>query len=303
MPDTSQMPATSPASGQDEGNAPKNPRRRRFLRRAAAAAAAVVGGGVLSGFCERDWLQVRRISVPVRGLPEAFDGFTICQLTDLHLGRFISADQIDRAATVAMELHADLIALTGDYIYGRAANILTCAEALSRLAAEHGVFAVLGNHEYWSGAVELTLDQLAARGVRTLVNEAARVERAGAELWVCGVDDVWAGQPDLNAALAGVPEDAPKILLCHEPDFALAAAHRGFALQLSGHSHGGQIRLPLIGAPLLPYLGVKFPLGLQRIENSQSLVYTSAGVGVTTVPLRINCRPDVSLITLVVAGG
>ena len=109
--------------------------------------------------------------------------------------------------------------------------------------------------------------------------------------------DVWGRKPDLEAALAGVPKGAFRLLLCHEPDYADIAAARRIPLQLSGHSHGGQVRLPLLGAPILPYLGRKYPIGLQRAGTS-TLVYTNVGVGTIAPPVRFNCRPEVTQLTL-----
>ena len=131
-----------------------------------------------------------------------------------------------------------------------------------------------------------------------MVNASVRMETGDEAWWLCGVDDVWSGDPDLAAALTGVPETSFKILLCHEPDFADSAARKSISLQLSGHSHGGQVRLPLVGAPILPYLGRKYPIGLQAVEGSNLRVYTNVGLGVIFPPVRFNCWPEVTHLTL-----
>jgi len=272
--------------------------RRRFLKRAALVTAGLLGGGaVWSLETETRGLVVRRVAVRLPDLPAALDGFTIGQLSDLHAGVLVCEERIRGAAEMAVSLRPDLIALTGDYVWGGAGNAETCARALSILEAPHGVYGVLGNHDYWTGDVARVTGALTGVGVKMLINDSARLDVAGTAWWLCGVDDVWSGKPDLERFSTAVPEQAFRLLLCHEPDYADTAAEHGIPLQLSGHSHGGQVRLPLLGAPVLPYLGRKYPIGLQRAEAS-TLVYTNVGVGVTAPPVRLNCRPEVTHLTL-----
>jgi len=274
--------------------------RRKFLRYALGGGAALVGGRVLlSLFFERNWLTVYRVTVSLPSLPPALNGFTICQLSDLHRGPVVSEEHIRRAAEIAMSLNADLIAVTGDFVSGEAANALSCAAALAGLRARYGVYGVLGNHDYWTQDVEAVADAVTRGGVQLLTNRAVRLNVHGVHWWLCGVDDVWAGEPNLDAALQYVPDGAFRILLCHEPDFADESAKRNIPLQISGHSHGGQVRLPLIGGFVLPPYGRKYPMGLQRVPNSSTLVYTNVGVGTIIPPIRMNCRPEVTLMTLV----
>jgi predicted MPP superfamily phosphohydrolase len=283
----------------EAGSGVRAPGRRRFLRRGLIGGAAILGAGtVCSVFGERTWLTLRRIDVPLADLPPALDSFTICHLTDLHRGPFISEGYVRRGAEMALALKPDLIAITGDLVSYTARYARSCASALSSLRAQHGVYAVLGNHEYWTGRVTEITRALERVGIRVLVNSSVRLDIADAEWWLAGVDDVWAGAPDLDGTLSGVPQEAFKILLCHAPDFADEAAKRNIPLQLSGHSHGGQVHLPRVGRVGRPYMGVKYPYGLQRVEGSDSRVYTSAGLGVTMVPIRLNCRPEVALLTL-----
>ncbi len=272
--------------------------RRKFLKRAALGVAGLLGGGAMWTLgVEPRALALRRVTVRLPDLPAALDGFTIGQLSDLHAGPLVSEGRIRRAAELAMSLSPDLIALTGDYVWGGAQHAETCARALSLLEAPSGVYGVIGNHDLWSGDVARVTECLTDIGVKLLVNASARLEVKGTAWWLCGVDDVWSGKPDLEAALADVPEGAFRLLLCHEPDYADTAAARGIPLQLSGHSHGGQVRLPLLGAPILPYLGRKYPIGLQHAGTS-TLVYTSVGVGTIAPPVRFNCRPEVTQLTL-----
>jgi hypothetical protein len=219
-------------------------------------------------------------------------------LSDLHCGPLVSEEQIGRGVAVAVSLRADLIAVTGDYVWRGAQHADRCARALQSLRAPRGVYGVLGNHDYWSRDVSRVSRAISQAGVQMLVNASAQMDAGDRAWWVCGVDDVWSGSPDLAAALAGVPEAAFKILLCHEPDFADTAARNGVSLQLSGHSHGGQVRLPLLGAPLLPYLGRKYPIGLRQVRGSSLQVYTNVGLGLVPPPVRFNCWPEVTHLTL-----
>ena len=277
---------------------PKRMTRRQFLRGCLGIGTAVVVAptcGLLYAFrIEPDWLQVRHVTVALPGLPPALDGFTIVHLSDLHLGPTVSVADIRHAVNVANTLKPDLVALTGDFVYRSADYAEPCAQELASLEATCGVVACLGNHDLWEDAPAIR-QALTNVGIGVLVN--AGLSLAGGALWVAGVDDVWSGHPDLGIALDGAPTDAAVILLAHEPDYAdTVSEHGGVDLQLSGHSHGGQVRLPFTGAPMLPYLGQRYPAGLYRI--GELTLYTNRGVGTIYPPVRFNCRPEVALITL-----
>jgi predicted MPP superfamily phosphohydrolase len=272
--------------------------RRTFLKRAALAAVTFAGAASLYTLAEEpSWLTVYRVRAPIPSLPPALDGFTIGQLSDLHFGRYVPAAHVRRASEMLAALQPDLTVLTGDFVWGGADAGHIDREALAPLQGRHGIYASLGNHDYWSTDAPGITRTLTDLGIGVLVNASTRLRVAGLDWWLCAVDDVWAGKPDLDAALRGVPPDAFRLFLCHEPDYADKAAARGIPLQLSGHSHGGQVRLPLIGAPMLPPLAHKYPIGLQRIGTTDSFVYTNVGVGVTA-PVRFRCRPEVTLMTL-----
>jgi predicted MPP superfamily phosphohydrolase len=169
---------------------------------------------------------------------------------------------------------------------------------LAGLRARHGVYAVLGNHDYWCGDPEAVTDSLKRAGVQVLVNRSARLSTRGVEWSLAGVDDVWGGKPDLDKALQDLPPNSFHLLLCHAPDFADKAAERGVPLQLSGHSHGGQVRVPGVGALVLPKYGRRYASGLQRLAAGTTQVYTNVGLGVIFPPLRVNCPPEITLLTL-----
>jgi uncharacterized protein len=283
--------------------APSHPSRRRFLKRALLAAGALgVTGAGWTLVSERNWLRLQRVTVPCRGLPPALEGLTIGQLSDLHCGPYISAEQIRRGVEMVQACAPDLIVVTGDYISHGTRHLAACAAELAALRAPYGVYGVLGNHDLWTEDVPAVTKAVTGAGLHLLVNQSAPIEVKGTRWWLGGVADLWSGAPDLAATFAGAPADDFRILLCHEPDFADQAAAAGIALQISGHSHGGQVRLPFLGAPILPRHGRKYPIGLQPIDNTGSLVYTNVGLGVITPPIRFGCRPEVTVLTLTAAG-
>ena len=256
-----------------------------------------VAGG--AGFLNECWRpRVRRVTVPLPSLPAGLDGFRICQLSDIHRGPIVSKAFVRECVALARPLNADLIVVTGDFISDSSRYAPSCAAALSGLRAPYGVFGVMGNHDYWNEDPGAVHDAIESAGVRFLTNRSHRITARGADWWLCGVDDLWSGSTDLDRAMEDVPEDAFRILLCHEPDFADTAAASRIPLQLSGHSHGGQVRLSSGGALHLPRFGRKYPAGLQRVAGTESLVCTNVGLGVTTLPLRLNCPPEVTLLTL-----
>jgi len=287
-----------------EGRSPRC-NRRTFLRGALGAglmAATGACGVAYTLALEPGWLAVERVTVRIPGLPPDLEGLKLAHLSDLHWGLYTGQKEIRAAVETANNLAPDLVLLTGDYVLGNAKYAQPCARELAALSAPLGVFAIPGNHDYWTDIGVVAAD-LRAAGLELLRNSSRRLTVAGTYLWLAGVDDVWEGHDDLDAALAGVPPGEPVLLLVHEPDFADQAArspHR-ILLQCSGHSHGGQVNLPLIGPPVLPWLGQRYPAGLQRVPGSTLQVYTNRGIGVTVPPVRLNCRPEVTLLTLSLA--
>lgn len=273
--------------------------RRSFLRISAAGAATMAGAAALGAgwatLVEPNWPVVEQVSVALPRLPARLDGLRVAQLSDLHISQYTTAGDIERAARLAMRQSPDLLVLTGDFIWRDVWQYAEqLVEPLRTLRAPLGVYAVLGNHDHWEGAA-LAARVLAEAGVTLLVNQAVRLD-AGAPLWLVGLDDVWERKQDMAAALAGAPEEACKLLLVHEPDYADEASRYPVDLQLSGHSHGGQIHVPGYGRPVLPYLGQKYPAGLYQV--SQMALYTNRGIGVISPPVRLNCPPEVTLLTL-----
>jgi len=275
--------------------------RRGFLRLAVGGGAAMSLGGVgaysYARFVEPWWFEIVRQELELPGLPDAFAGITVAQISDLHLGRYAVAEDLAPAIRATQALGADAIALTGDFVsrldHGEADMLV---QLLSGLSAPQGVFAVLGNHDWWEGG-PLVVESLRRAGVTVLQNEHVPLHRGGQTLYLAGVDDVWVGRHDLLATLAGLNSSAKVILLAHEPDFAdLVIRDRRVLLQLSGHSHGGQVCLPGYGGLHFPSWGRKYPRGLYRIGDLT--LHTNRGLGMVMMPLRLWCRPEVTLLTL-----
>lgn len=265
----------------------------------SATSAATVGLGVLGYGCAvRQSVEVSRVEVKLDNLPPAFDGLTIAQLTDIHHGIYTSADYIDRCVQIVNDLKPDLIALTGDFTYGGKKYVEPCAEALSRLRARIGTYVALGNHDYYVGASAVAVAMKRA-GCAVMIDQLDRLELRGEKLWLVGVDDFYYGTTDLKKLLRDVPPEAARVVLSHNPDFIeeFAAKNERADLMISGHTHGGQIRFPLAGAPhIASAYGQRYAVGLNRSGAMQ--VYTSRGLGTILLPTRVDCPPEIVLFTL-----
>ncbi|HYF95649.1 MAG TPA: metallophosphoesterase [Symbiobacteriaceae bacterium] len=260
---------------------------RRYLRRLAYAVSRLITFVVRRRYrfaVER--IPVERVAVRLTSLPPHLKNFTIGVLTDLHVGALVDPEYIRAAAARLAAERPDLIVVTGDFVSG-AGSVGLLSDLL---APVRGAWGVLGNWDY-----DHADEMRAEPAVPLLVN---RGVEAAPGLWLAGVDEAILGSPDLDAAMAGAPEGAVRILLCHEPDFAdrVEARHR-VALQISGHSHGGQVRLPFTGPLLLPPGGRRYVAGLYQAPHCQ--VYTSRGLGVAHLPVRILCPPEITVLSLV----
>jgi predicted MPP superfamily phosphohydrolase len=263
---------------------------------------SALAGVVCSTRIEPGWIEVTRLSLALPGLASEFCGYRIVQLSDIHMGDWMNAPRLDHVVGLANRQSPNLVAITGDFVTRRAAShmrALTCG--LSRLKADDGVVAVLGNHDHWYGAQTIR-DVLTASGVYELANDFRTLRRAGAQLHVAGVDDIIAQRDRLDLLLGRLPTAGVAVLLAHEPDFADESAATGrFALQLSGHTHGGQIVAPLVGPLLLPSRGRRYPSGHYQVGSMNQ--YTNRGVGVVSPYVRINCRPEITVFDLHVQSG
>ena len=298
-------PPTRPATGPEKGLLT----RRSFLTTGLLAAG---GLALYSGEIERHWLEISRFDVALPTLPAAFDGMRIAQISDIHLDNFTEPFFLRHIVDLTNSLKPDAIVLTGDFVTSRyrpsrdftkfavgsawqCANILTGLECKAR-------YAVLGNHDFGVGPIQVT-EALTDNGIIVLRNAYLPIERAGARFWLAGVDDPFSGRPNPDAAIPpriqNVPNE-PVVLLCHAPDYADLLLRRtsgqAVDLMLSGHTHGGQIRIPFLRPFRLPPFGRKYVEGWFHLDRMQ--LYVNRGIGAIGLPFRFNCPPEITLFTL-----
>jgi predicted MPP superfamily phosphohydrolase len=264
--------------------------RRAALKGALATAIGGLTGAVAYGVAyERHHLGVTEASMPVVGLPATLDGLRIALLTDIHHSALVPAEDVTRAVELAISTNPDLIVLGGDYVtYGDRRFVGPVAELLAPLRAPHGVFAILGNHD---DDREMPA-ALARHGIAVLKDQRTRIEIRGNGLEIVGIR-FWTRRPaDIARPLKGAT--APVLLLAHDPRRLTEAAGLSIPAVLSGHTHGGQVVLPGVGA----VARARFPVvqGLGRHKNAS--IFVSRGIGTVYVPVRINCPPEVALVTL-----
>lgn len=277
--------------------------RRQFLYRSAAVGAVAIAGD--SVLLEPNRPHIVRQDFWLQRWPERLNGFTIALLSDFHYDPYFSIHPLRAAIPLVNGLRPDLIALTGDFVSvplsGRRRAIAAafdaepCARLLREMTAPHGLWAVLGNHDAETDPLHVTR-ALEAENIHVLANQSVAIERDGARFWLAGINDAISGDPDLGRSLRGVSLNEAVILLAHEPDFADAASRFPVDLQLSGHSHGGQVRLPLLPPLYLPELARKYVWGTYQV--GRLALYTNAGLGTVGIPVRLNCPPEITLLTL-----
>ena len=290
------------------------PLSRRFFLKGALGIFGVAALGVGKGYSNTlsSQIQLERVPIRLKRLPEAFRGFKIAQLSDLHSSPLVDKEHLDYAVDLALAEKPDLVVLTGDFIghtlrtsrdevhefdFTYLDNLVA---ALGRAKAPFGTYAVLGNHDFWSGSnvtERLCHDFETRAGIPVLRNQHITLKRGDEAIQLLGIDDYWHSW-DLGKVLRNIPMESVKILLSHNPDINrhIASSHK-IDLVLSGHTHGGQISLPLIGAPFSPTRDHRYLKGLVRDGDRQT--YITRGVGHLVVPIRFNCPPEVTLITLV----
>ncbi len=276
--------------------------RRKFLKLSAAGAFAAagtsVGGYAYARDVEPRWLDVNPIALRLPRLARAFDGYRLVQISDIHMGTGMTPEHLAAIADLINQQNPDAVAITGDFVtYGDLSRLAPgLITGLSRLQAVDGVYAVLGNHDHWTDA-NFVRGILAQSSVADVSNGVRTIARGGDSLHIAGVDDYWERQDRLDDVLAALPADGAALLLAHEPDYADISAPTGrFDLQLSGHSHGGQVIIPFLGPIVTPRYGEKYPLG--RYQVGEMIQYTNRGVGTVNPAVRFNCRPEITVFTL-----
>jgi uncharacterized protein len=248
-------------------------------------------------FIEPNWIEVKSLQLTLPHLAPEFDEYKIVQISDIHVNRWMTNTRLKRIFRLVNQQNPDSIVITGDLVTHEQQRFIPKLQAtLGTLTAKDGKFGVLGNHDYGANP-EAIAQTMAKTGVTNLNNTFSILQRGAAKLYIAGVDDVWMGKARLDLVLQNLPQDGAAILLAHEPDFADAsAATNRFDLQLSGHSHAGQIRIPFIKPLVLPSLGEKYYAGLYQVGSMK--LYTNRGLGMTGFHLRFNCRPEITVITL-----
>jgi len=241
--------------------------------------------------------RITNLTVSVPNLCNVFNGFRIVHISDIHMGQWISLDRMEGVVGLVNEQHPDVIAITGDFVSFAVDPVVEdLKRSLLKLQPKDVTLAVLGNHDHWMGA-EKVRSVLRESNIITLSNDVYTLRRGDCGLNFAGVDDVMAQEDDLDQVLKKLPSSDPVILLVHEPDFAdISSASGRFVLQLSGHSHGGQFVLPWIGPLFHGSHFKKYPIGEYRVNDMT--LYTNRGLGANTVWLRINCPPEITVITL-----
>ncbi len=269
--------------------------RRHLARALGLLVASSVSAGVLAlieGVRGALYPELKHVDLPIDDLPAPLEGFTIGQLSDLHLGMPFTRRAVPSAIAALLAEQPSLLVLTGDYIsFYRHLRLLP--PLLRSLSAPHGVYAIFGNHDHWTD-LRAVARVLREAGITVLLNEHRVLTVEGARLVLAGVDDLWGGAPDLAAALDGAPVDVPIILLAHSPDYAAEASQSPVAVQLAGHTHAGHIRLPWLGPLFLPRYGLHYDRGMHRV--GQMVLYVSHGLG--GLPIRFGSRAEVTVLTL-----
>jgi uncharacterized protein len=282
---------------------PADPDRRLFVARVVAGTAtlATAGASAYAFRSARGPAEVTEVPVKLERLPKALSGLTIAQITDLHVGPTIGEREVRRVVEQVNALRADVVAVTGDLVDGSVAQLGRAVSHLGGLQARHGVYFVTGNHEYYSGVVEW-LAELRRLGLRVLRNERVAIGDAGASLDLAGVNDYGAGGlgnghgHDLPAALAGRDPDRSLVLLAHQPRGVADAVRSGVELQISGHTHGGQIfPFNLVVGAVFPYLKGLYP---HDEGDRHGQIFVSRGTGYWGPPLRLGSPPEIAKIVL-----
>lgn len=253
----------------------------------------VCGYGVL---VRRRWFRVVEREVKVPGLDARLDGLRVAQLSDLHVGTLTPKSWALAWSHAANRKAPNLAVVTGDMVTSGTEYHEDIAEAIGALDAKLGVYASMGNHDYF-GEGEPLVSLLKKRGVRVLRNEGRVIERGGARLWLAAIDDTWTRRDDLNRAMEGRPEGVPTVLLAHDPEAFNAAADAGAELVLSGHTHGGQIAVPFLSRTMsLARLAHSYNVGFYY--RGRSTLYVHPGLGTTGPPIRLGAAPEVTILVL-----
>ncbi|NET54212.1 MAG: metallophosphoesterase [Merismopedia sp. SIO2A8] len=247
---------------------------------------------------EPGWVDIVPLTIAMPHLDAAFEGTRIVQISDIHIdGDWMTTKRLQQIVRQVEQQHPDLVMITGDLVdHDPRTYASGLLKPFTYLTERVPTFAVLGNHDHYSNPQPLQ-DILVQSHVTELANAVYTITKGGAQLNIAGVDDVWMGRDRLDLVLEQLPQEGAAILLVHEPDFAdKAALTNRFDLALSGHSHGGQVRIPFSGPPVLPKHGQRYPVGQYQVGTM--VQYTNRGIGMARPRVRFNSRPEITVITL-----
>lgn len=269
--------------------------RRNTIRLIAAGA---VGSIAHAAWIEPESLSITRQDLTCRTLPPGLDGLRVALLSDFHFRPEQDAELLEKVIAATRHEKPDLIALTGDFISADPSVVAPMLRQLGTLHAQHGIFAVMGNHDGWNASPAVMKQQFEKAGISFLINQNSHLSIRGESLAVAGTDFIWQGRPDPSRTLRGIPGETPVLALVHEPDyFDTLRAQRDILLQLSGHTHGGQCRIPFLGyTPRTVNFGQNYIYG--GFSRGGSNLFVTRGVGTSGPRVRFACPPELVILTL-----
>lgn len=277
---------------------PLDPSRRIFMQTSlgALAAAPILVSGYGASYASNGW-EIEEVRLSLNPSHPFDPPLKVVQVSDIHSGLFMPAARIRHYVEAIRQLEPDLFVLTGDFLSNSAADLPPCIEEVARVQSRYGSFAVLGNHEHYYGDPEKIIAAFEDAGISMLHNSHRVLETDRGAIAVAGIDDLRVGRPHLGRALDGLNAAIPTILLSHRPEIFSRAAARNIALTLSGHYHGGQVKVSALGLSISPaHLLSAYPEGLYRLGNSH--LYVNRGLGTTGTPVRVNASPEITLFHL-----
>ena len=276
--------------------------RRVFLRRSMYGLTAASFAGTAYGMLiEKNDVEVNDAEFFIPNLPQELDGFTIALASDIHSSLYMTKEDMQEYALRINDMKTDMIAVVGDFVNGAISEVYPFAEAFGSLSAPLGVYGVMGNHDFYNPDPDMVAKEVDGCGIKLLRDDKVIVEKNGAKFYLIGVDDVGRANTatvKLDAALRSTPLKIPRILLCHRPYYLPEASERNIDLMLSGHTHGGQVVLGQFGDLVIApaSLASRYVWGKYRIGDTH--MYVSRGIGTVGLPIRLNCPPELTRITL-----
>lgn len=281
----------------------KTMNRRHFIKRGLKVFLSLLGTGTIIGTYsvtqERFWYQIKEVHLKIRNLPKSFDGWKIVQFSDVHFGFHYGVEDLYHVVSIINDLAPDILFFTGDLVQTGYPHPDIMVPPLQKLKTPRGgKWAVLGNHDYVFQYK--IIKSLQDSDFTVLQNNHGRINLNGQSLYIAGMDDALYGRPDPKEALSGLTNQDCVLLLAHEPDVANWTYSHGFSAQFSGHSHGGQVRLPFFGPVISQELARKYNDGLYYVGENKMPLYVNRGIGTTQLPLRFFCRPEITVFYLYV---